>query len=177
MRLLWFLSLWLLTAASAQDLTSSQLAFGDTLTQRLYEPTMNQCSSTLGVSMMMSLLYPAMSEAARAEAQQVFGYPKNIALVWENATNEINTSYDGDCPACPLVSIANSVWVQENDLVDTEYANVLGDLQFPIDLRSDTAGTMVNEWVEQATRGLIDTIVGTIYYECAHTHTILTICR
>ena len=159
-----YVLLLLLIVANAQDLESSQVAFGDTLTGFLYEDdTKNQCSSTLGVSMMMSLLYPAMSPAARSEARDVFGYPEDIPLVWADTTDKINSSYEGDnsCPGCPLVSIANSVWVQENIAVDSDYASILGDLQNSIDFRGDTAGNTVNQWVEQATRGKITSIVGT----------------
>lgn len=160
-----YILLLLLVVVNAQDLKSSQVAFGDTLTGSLYgdEDTQNQCSSTLGVSMMMSLLYPAMSPAARLEARDVFGFPNDIPLVWADTTNEINSSYEGDisCPGCPLVSIANSVWVQENIAVDSDYASVLGDLQKSIDFRDETAGNTVNQWVEQATRGKITSIVGT----------------
>jgi serine protease inhibitor len=121
--------------------------------------------------MMMSLLYPAMSEEAQAQTQTVFGYPSSLddggALIWANLTNDINSRFNGSClfpEECyignnPLVSIANSVWIQTGGApVDANYATILGDLHYPVDFSSDTAETIVNSWVNQATNGLIDSI-------------------
>jgi serine protease inhibitor len=161
-------------SAQNSSLQESQIAFGDNaVLGDLYLTRLdkNQCSSALGISMMMSLLYPAMSEEARTQLQKVFGYPSSDGepLVWANITNDINSRYNGSClfpDQCdfgknPLVSISNSVWIQTGGApVDANYASILGDLLYPIDFSSDTAGGEVNTWVNQSTNGLIDSVVG-----------------
>jgi serine protease inhibitor len=156
---------------SLQDL---QIAFADKVVLGdlyKYRPNENQCSSALGISVMMSLLYPAMSEEARAQAQAVFGYPSidnGAVLVWANVTSDINSRYDGSClhpDECsignnPLVSITNSVWIQQDFVPDANYATILAGLQYPIDFSRHTAETEVNAWVNQTTNGVIDSIYG-----------------
>jgi serine protease inhibitor len=164
-------ALSIMKIASAQEnLQKAQVSFADGVVEDLYALDKNQCTSALGMSMMMSLLYPAMSDEARIQAQAVFGYPPDATgLVWEDITADINSRYDGACfepDNCdfgtnPLVSITNSVWVKEGATVNDTYATVLGNLTKAIDFAGDTAGVTINQWVDNATRGVIDSIVGT----------------
>jgi serine protease inhibitor len=160
----------MMIASAQEDLQKAQVAFADGVVEDLYALDENQCTSALGMSMMMSLLYPAMSDEAKMQAQTVFGYPPDASgLVWEDVTADINSRYDGACfepDQCdlgvnPLVSITNSVWVKEGATVNDTYATVLGNLTRAIDFAGDTAGKTINEWVDNATRGVIDSIVGT----------------
>jgi serine protease inhibitor len=157
-------------ASAQEDLQKAQVAFADGVVEDLYTLDKNQCTSALGMSMMMSLLYPAMDDEARLQAQTVFGYPPDASgLVWEDVTADINSRNDGACiqpDNCdlgvnPLVSITNSVWVKEGATVNDTYATVLGNLTEAIDFAGDTAGKTINEWVSNATRGVIDKLVGT----------------
>jgi serine protease inhibitor len=165
-------ALSIMMIASAQDnLQKAQVAFADGVVEDLYAlDNKNQCTSALGMSMMMSLLYPAMSDEAKIQAQMVFGYPPDATgLVWADITADINSRNNGACiqpDNCdlgvnPLVSITNSVWVKEGVTVNDTYATVLGNLTRAIDFAGDTAGATINQWVNDTTRGVIDTIVGT----------------
>jgi serine protease inhibitor len=160
----------MMIASAQEDLQKAQVAFADGVVEDLYTLDKNQCTSALGMSMMMSLLYPAMDDEARLQAQTVFGYPPDASgLVWEDVTADINSRNDGACiqpDNCdlgvnPLVSITNSVWVKEGATVNDTYATVLGNLTEAIDFAGDTAGKTINEWVSNATRGVIDKLVGT----------------
>jgi serine protease inhibitor len=165
------LSIMMIASAEEVDLQKAQVAFADGVVEDLYASLdKNQCTSALGISMMMSLLYPAMSDEAKMQAQTVFGYPPNATgLVWEDITADINSRNNGACiqpDNCdlgvnPLVSITNSVWVKEGVTVNDTYATVLGNLTRAIDFSGDTAGATINQWVNDTTRGVIDTIVGT----------------
>jgi hypothetical protein len=170
-------------AQPTEELLDAQLAFTDIIVDDLYNATTtkNQCTSALGLSMMLSLLYPAMSDDAQLEAQEVFGFPPlddddaTGQLVWAEFTEDINTRYDGAClpapadgeecsfGANPLVSIANSVWTQTGRVLNGTYAAVVRDdanITKEIDFVSQEAGKTINTWVNDTTRGVIDKLFG-----------------
>lgn len=150
----------------APALHVNQRAFADSLTSKLYENE-NDCTSALGVSMAFSLIYPAMTGNSYSQVQNAFGYPADnkSQLVWNNATTKLNGEYQGLCPfeGCrrkePIVSIANSVWIDSQGTLDPTYNDVVKDLLFWIDFTDVSAADQINAWVNETTRGLIDQIV------------------
>jgi len=150
---------------------ANQQKFADDLTKILYtEP--NECTSSLGVSMAFSLVYPGATNDGITEIKNTFGYPdgSNLQLVWQGTTERMlksangecigGTSFDGSCFAdAPLLKIANSVWLDSRDALNEEYAAVVGDYAMQTDFQSLDSPIIVNEWVKNSTNGLIDSIV------------------
>lgn len=154
---------------AAADLTSSQIAFADDLTDVLYDNTENQCSSALGVSMMLSLLYPSMQGESKTQTEALLGFSNSSEdLAWDSTVDYFDANYIGDCldefqGQCyreqPIVSVANSVWINTGAPISSEYESVVSDILFETDFNSAVSGTSVNAWVQNATRGLIDSVV------------------
>ena len=150
---------------------ANQQKFSDDLTKILYtEP--NECTSSLGVSMAFSLVYPGATNDGITEIKNTFGYPdgSNLQLVWQGATQRMLTSANGECVGgtdfegecfseAPLLKIANSVWLDNNDTLNEEYAKVVGDYAIQTDFESPESPIIVNDWVKNSTMGLIDSIV------------------
>jgi len=143
--------------------------FADDLTKILFtEP--NECTSSLGVSMAFSLVYPGATNDGITEIKNTFGYPdgSNLQLVWEGTTQrmlksangECSASFDGECFSnAPLLKIANSVWLDSDDKLNEEYASVVDDYAMQTNFSSIESPTIVNDWVDNSTNGLIDSIV------------------
>ena len=79
----------------------------------------------------------------------------------------LNTS-DGEClwesmgecaSSKPLLQIANSVWFDDGDTLNAEYDAVVGEYAMQTDFEAAESPIIVNEWVENSTSGLIDSIV------------------
>jgi len=164
-------------AQQVPELYVNQRRFADALTSSLYDPnatTTGDFTSALGVSMAFSLVYPSMTGTSLEQTQSVLGYPAannstNEELVWANATTQLVESYDGAClfpgyeggceSSQPKVAISNVIWVDSSSTVDPEYAAVVGSSLEQIDFADAGAGGRVNEWVNNATNGLISELV------------------
>jgi len=145
--------------------------FADELTSTLYGEG-NDCTSSLGVSMAFSLVYPTSTGDSEAQMQQVLRYPpgndnKNV-LLWDDSAKAVDTAYDGVCQnqnedecflADPTVEIANSVWVDGNLTLNADYETLVGEYLQRTDFSAETAGDQVNAWIEANTNGLIDSVV------------------
>jgi len=148
---------------------ANQQKFADDLTKILFtEP--NECTSSLGVSMAFSLVYPGATNEGITEIKNTFGYPdgSNLQLVWQGTTQrmlksangECSASFDGECFSnAPLLKIANSVWLDSDDKLNKEYASVVDDYAMQTNFSSIESPTIVNDWVDNSTNGLIDSIV------------------
>mmetsp|Transcript_1315 Transcript_1315/g.2562 ORF Transcript_1315/g.2562 Transcript_1315/m.2562 type:complete len:665 (+) Transcript_1315:191-2185(+) len=143
-------------------------SFADELTKILYTQD-NEFSSSLGVSMALSLIYPGLSTVdAIEEVRDALRYPtgSNMQLVWEETTQRMLSNSGGQCvgggvcnSAAPLLQIANSVWFDANNTLNADYAVVIGSFAKQIDLEADDSPVIVNEWVKNQTNGLIESIV------------------
>jgi serine protease inhibitor len=91
-----------------------------------------------------------------------------LQLVWNNTTTRMTTVYDGACllssdeVECsleqPTLEIANSVWIDDGSTLRTDYAAIVGSFARQIDFEQDTAGGIINAWVNETTKGLIESI-------------------
>lgn len=140
-------------------------AFAELLTAALYTNE-NECTSTVGVSMAFSLVYPSMTGDAKNQTGEVFGFPDNNALLAWNATEtQLESRYQGNCSGAqcswtePTVSISNSIWIDSNTTLNASYSDIVQDYLKQIDFSDATAGEQVNTWVSNSTQGLIDSIV------------------
>ena len=159
------------TTTTEATLATKHRSFADELTASMYTKE-NECSSALGVSMAFSLIYPGSTNNATDEIRDTLGYPEgsNMQLVWENTTQRMLSSSNGECicpspdgVGCelgkPLLQIANSVWLDNNDTLNPEYELVVGDYAKQTDFDSDDSPDVINEWVSNSTNELIDGIV------------------
>lgn len=159
-------------APSATMDPANQQQFADSLTKILYtEP--NECTSSLGVSVAFSLIYPGATFSGITEIKDTFGYPdgSNLQLVWESTTERMLSNANGECDGgidqftgtCwsekPLLKIANSVWLDSNDTLNEEYAKVVDEYVMQTDFESAESPLVVNDWVNASTNGMIDSIV------------------
>eukprot|EP00984_Skeletonema_dohrnii_P006932 scaffold2472_cov209-Skeletonema_dohrnii-CCMP3373.AAC.4 len=134
---------------------ANQQKFADDLTKILFtEP--NECTSSLGVSMAFSLVYPGATNDGISEIKNTFGYPdgSNLQLVWQGATQrmlksangECSASFDGECFSnAPLLKIANSVWLDSDDKLNEEYASVVDDYAMQTNFSSIESPTIFEE--------------------------------
>jgi serpin B len=158
--------------------------FADALTADLYANP-NECSSSWGISMAFSLVYPSSTGESMDQIRSVMAYPARSqrVLVWDEVASRLDAEYDGQCvvfgpppegelegepegePECmryrSILEIANSVWVDDDDsaFLDPSYLEVVEDFIYQIDFEDDGAGGLINEWVKTSTRDLIDSIV------------------
>ena len=174
MRLSGLLLLLLPLVDSSTTLTSNQHGFADKFVDALYEEE-NECSSSLGVSMAFSLIYPSADTANQVEMQDVFGFPSTEShrqLLWNATQTRLNESYDGKClqpddageeAACEIeeatLKIANRVWLSDSLIVSDEYSDLLGPYLFQLDFNSGDAGSVVNQWVSDSTHGRVKSIL------------------
>jgi serine protease inhibitor len=170
------------TAAAATVDSTQHRLFSDQLTSQIYQNP-NEFSSALGVSMAFSLIYPGSTNDAVDEIRNVFGYYLNDdgnttkQLVWEEVSISLTTRADGSCDGSvvvdekddgtttcygstrPLLSIANSVWIDDGDALDADYDAIVGKYAKQIDFQSTDSPKVVNQWVNNQTNGLIESIV------------------
>merc|ERR1719464_444967 len=158
--------------AAAQDHVDphDHQKFADDLTALIYT-RVNECSSSLGVSMAFSLVYPGCTGDAIAQVRDTLHYPAasgNQQLIWANTTERILGAAEGQyveeygeiCYAvAPLLKIANSVWFDDDDTLSPDYASIVGDYARQIDFEADDSPLLVNEWVSKSTNSLIDSVV------------------
>ena len=178
---LWLLVSSLAVTAQVPLLQVSHRRFADQLIAALYGDDGNEFTSSLGVSMAFALIYPSMTGNAQNQTATVLGYPllgdnnnDEDPLIWNETEGQLEVANDGTClndanvpivtePNCsrsePTILIANSIWVDEQSTVDPTYEAVVREFLFQIDFANVGAGDTINRWVEEATRGLIDTIV------------------
>ena len=188
--------------AYVSPLHQAQYSFADTLTSELYanhdesssssqgeedaNSSDNECTSSLGVSMALSLVYPASFGVAREQFEQVMGYhhdqtstgtATNYKLAWEETSALLTSIYKGECPfakgedkgdifaeACamaqePIIQIANSVWIRDDVTLNATYTDSIGNLLQTLDFTDASAGDTINAWASETTNGLIEAIV------------------
>ncbi|KAL7493413.1 hypothetical protein ACHAWT_002441 [Skeletonema menzelii] len=165
-------------ATSAGVDSTQHRLFSDQLTSQIYSNP-NEFSSALGVSMAFSLVFPGSTNDAVDEIRTVFGYfndddssnNNNMQLVWEDVSTSLQNRADGACASgdgdderCyggirPLLSIANSIWIDDGDALNADYEAIVGKYSQQIDFQSTEAPKVVNQWVNNETNGLVDSIV------------------
>jgi len=164
-----------LSTVAANDLVPLEHAiFADFLTSELYSggSSSNECSSSLGVSMAFSLVYPAASGESEVQIREVLKYPSNSqsqGLIWEDTTTDITSVNNGECikyaynKKCsvfaPTIKIANRVYVNNNIELNSTYAESIGEFVESLEFSASDAGEQINKWVEISTNGLIDSII------------------
>ena len=150
----------------------TQRSFSDSLTSALHQNA-NDCSSSLGVSMMLSLAHPAANGSTALQMCQKLGFPcapTNETLAWNETAARLTSRYDGLCEQfsedsgdCtlkrPTLEIANSIWVDTGTNLYQPYLKVVGSYLIRTDFQDNGAGDAVNEWVEGMTHGLVDSII------------------
>lgn len=128
--------------------------------------------------MAFSLVYPGSTNDAVDEIRTVFGYlddddgsSNNMHLVWEDVSTSLTSRADGACSsgnggeewcyggARPLLSISNSIWIDDGDALNADYEAVVGKYSQQIDFQSIESPKVVNQWVKNQTNGLVDSIV------------------
>ncbi|KAL7543477.1 hypothetical protein ACHAWF_007396 [Thalassiosira exigua] len=120
--------------------------------------------------MAFSLLYPGTEGNGMIEIQTAMGFPEDASqLVWNATSQRMATAAGGQCVGgewngvcnseAPLLMIANSVWLDDNSTLSQDYSEVVGEYAQQINFESMESPTIVNEWVENSTNGLIDSIV------------------
>jgi serine protease inhibitor len=157
----------LLVMAAIPDLSD----LTDSLTLEAYSKE-NECSSTMGLSMAMDLLYPSMVGAAARQTQQRFGYAQNDRFVYNETIQALEQTYNQEVPCndptnCAtrpsVLSISNIVYIHQdnnNNRVNASYRNAIGDEYLQrLNFSDPSAGGVVNDWVNETSRGLIDSIV------------------
>lgn len=164
-------------SADAKVDESTHQNFADELTTNLYTKE-NEFSSTLGVSMVFSLLYPGSTDVSMTQIRDVLGFSSpNTQLVWEEVSQRLDSAYEGQCgegsvvvsdiegdnipceQQAPKLEIANSVWFDDQTTLALEYEQVVGEYAKQVDFDSTESSNIVNEWVFNKTNGLIDSVV------------------
>ena len=160
--------------------TNDHPAFADAFTEQLYSQE-NECSSSLGLSMALDLIYPSATGSTKEQMQSVLGYPATTTtstsnsiiqpLLWNDTTTRLGSAYQGRCikwddddgSECtsyePTLQIANSVWVDDSVVLNTTYQDIISDYLHQLDFADSTAPDKVNAWVNQTTNGLVESIV------------------
>ena len=91
-------------------------------------------------------------------------------LVWNETVSRIDAAYEGECkqpgengvcfePVEPALEIANSVWVDSASELNTKYQGIVNAFLYRTDFADESAGSIVNKWVKDSTRGLIDSMI------------------
>jgi len=148
--------------------------FSGDLTRELYTNT-NDCTSVWGLSMMFDLLGPGTdNENTLSQFCVVIGlcYDGDKQLLWNDTVAQLETVYDGKCDYTneqdceaeqsgyrPLLRIANSIWIDNAAELQPVYQDTVGELVHQIEFNDPLAGGSVNDWVNQSTLGLIDSIL------------------
>ena len=164
-------------SSTPSALSSNQHSFAHELTKALYSHK-NECTSSLGISMSFSLIYPGGDVTAQEQMQRVFGYPSDEShrrLVWNETQHRLVGKCDDNCAytedslqqqensACEIqkatLKIANRVYLADSFIVGDNFRELLGPYIFQMNFDSGDAGSVVNNWVSQSTRGLVETIV------------------
>ena len=164
--------LLLLTASPlvvGASIRTNHRGFADALTTNLYEKD-NECTSALGVSMAFSLIYPGSTGVSTEQIRDVMGYPSGtqMQLIWKNVSSRLDSTYEGQCQMffggecneqAPTLKVANSVWLDDERTLAADYEVVVGEFVHQIDFEAANSPVIVNDWVENQTNGLIDSIV------------------
>lgn len=151
---------------------ANQQKFADELTTTLYSKP-NECTSSLSVSMVFSLLYPGATSDGITVMRDTFGYPDGShKLVWQETSDRMLKIANGKClisdsdgtclHEAPLLKFANSVWLDKGDTLNADYEHVVGQYAMHTDFRSANSSALVNKWVNESTNGLIDSIVAPV---------------
>lgn len=163
----------MMVLGATTELVANHRDFADQLVADLYQAD-NECTSSLGISMAFDLVFQAADLTNHLEMQKVFGYPADAtSLVWQETQQRLTSAYDGSCLSpldattsdqCdqkqPTLAIANRVWMSDSIMVEDAVSQKLGSNLFQMDFNSGDAGSVINEWVDDSTRGLVKSIVG-----------------
>lgn len=155
-------------------------SFADSLTKEIYNnnENNNDFTSTFGISLALSILYPAAIDISYEQIHNVIKLPQdNTRLVWKAITDKLESTYNGDCTTeinidtgeCfgnsygPELIIASHIFVDNNQTLDPKYETIVNtdanQQVESIDFDASTAGSIINDWVNITTRGKINTIV------------------
>lgn len=156
---------------------NSHRSFADNITAFLHKND-NDITSALGVSMAFSLIYPGCTGEAVDQISDVLGFPwhngtgssdTEIKLVWETTTNRLLDKYNGEClfadydntcyEQAPLLEVANSLWYDYGESLNVAYEVAVGEYARQIDFSAAESPIIINDWVENQTNGLIDSII------------------
>jgi len=159
-------------SSNGNDRGVNHRCFADGLTKKLFkDANTNECSSSLGVSMAFDLVLPGMSEKWAEQTRKVLGFPAPASdggggLVWAETVKRLDgtkvsrTTTSSD-DAMPLLHVANSIWLDSNSSMVPQYAGIVhvGEYAHQIDFSDRSAGSLVNDWVEDNTNGKFTSIV------------------
>jgi serpin B len=155
-------------------ISDSHRVFADALVADMYANE-NECTSSWGISIAFSLVYPSSTGDSMDQTRSVMGYPTGSQemLAWDEVASRLDAEYEGQCLGMTfggerdgecigqrsVIEIANSVWIDDANALNPSYLEVVEDFNYQIDFEEDRAGGLVNEWVKTSTRDLIDSIV------------------
>ena len=115
------------------------------------------------------LIWPGCAGEAVDQIGDAMGYHRSPAtvdedednhlqLVWEETTRRMLDAYDGEMGA-PMLKIGNSIWFDDGNELNEDYAEVVGDYARQVDFDAVESSSAVNDWVQKSTDGLIKSIV------------------
>ena len=152
-------------STAEKEIAGASNVFGVNLLTRLNEmesPGDNIFISPLSISMALGMTLNGAEENTLAEMKDVLGF-SGLSI------EEINESYRGLLDLLPHIDpdvemlIANSIWYREGFPVLDEFIGInkeYFDTEVEgLDFSLPEASDIMNEWVEQKTNGLIDSIV------------------
>jgi len=160
-----------LVSVSASS-TVNHAPFADALTSKMYTND-NECTSSFGISMVFSLLYPASDATNEEQMRDTFGYPSGQSkanLVWNSTASNLDDKNQGQCITqgfneqcnryAPIIEISNSIWIDNAVDLEPIYESIVGEeIIQRLDFADENSGNRINSWVNESTSGLIDDIV------------------
>jgi serine protease inhibitor len=92
-----------------------------------------------------------------------------MQLVWEGTTQSMLAGAAGQClgsvwngvckSKAPLLKIVNAIWFDDGGVLNSTNDSIVGGYAMQTDFEAQESPTVVNQWVENSTNGMIDSIV------------------
>lgn len=119
----------------------------------------NQLISPVSLTLALGMLHNGGSESLRSNMQKTLGIEglarEEVNKIYNALTNEMRASRERE----PQVLIANSVWVSKSKTLNQSFAETVKkwyDAQTQqVDFKSQSAIKVMNQWVNEQTKGLI----------------------
>lgn len=130
--------------------------FADDLVRNLHAKDSNECSSSLGVMLALSLIYPSMTEGSdtKSQSENILGFQPDSHMFLEFKLEESSHRRP------PTVLVKYSVWIDAALHLNDLYARSPASKHIhQIDFQSTSAGDEINSWVRNVTDNRIETIV------------------
>jgi len=151
--------------------------FGYDLAKNLHnhDKSSNLWLSPFCISSCFSLVYPGSRGKTQSQISNVMGYPTDnsfdVTKQFFALQSLIESTYSGPSEnddrwarKKSIVGIANKIYASKSLTLKQEYVDALDDgresfIESDFDFEADDAVTIINQWVNKSTNGLIDSIV------------------